>query len=135
MAQTWVAYLDNALMVVRNPPSDTGLRVAGLSATLPPPDGFCGVTGSCPVDMARLMKRQTQVARPKKQRQEGQKMTDETCVFSTKMVKRSKNGSANGPVTWRENLKYTEIRVTLLKNATNRRYKSCVNRRFPVRSI
>jgi len=48
MAQTRVASLDNAMMVVRNPPSDTG----GLGATLPPPGGFCGVTSSCPVDMA-----------------------------------------------------------------------------------
>jgi len=44
MAQIRVASLDNALMVVRNPPSDTGLRVAGLGATLPPPGGFCIVT-------------------------------------------------------------------------------------------
>jgi len=35
MAQIRVASLDNALMVVRNPPSDTGLRAAGLSTTLP----------------------------------------------------------------------------------------------------
>ena len=34
MAQTRVASLDNALMVVRNPRSDTGLRAAGLGATL-----------------------------------------------------------------------------------------------------
>jgi len=47
----------------------------------------------------------------------------------------STNGSANGPVTWRENLKYIEIRVILLKNATNRNYKKlCLNRRFPARS-
>jgi len=51
-AQTRVAPLDNALMVVRNSPFDTGLRAAGLGATLPPPGGFCGVTASWPVDMA-----------------------------------------------------------------------------------
>jgi len=52
MDQIRVASLDNALMVVRNPPSDTGLRVSGLGATLSPPGGFCGVTTSSPVDMA-----------------------------------------------------------------------------------
>jgi len=46
MAQTRVASLDNALMVDRNPPPDTGLRAAGLGATLAPPSGFCGVTAS-----------------------------------------------------------------------------------------
>jgi len=46
MAQIRVASLDSALVVVRNPPSDIGLRVAGLGATLPPPGGFCGVTTS-----------------------------------------------------------------------------------------
>jgi len=46
MTQTWVASLDYALMVARNPPSDTGLRAAGLGATLPPPNGFCGITPS-----------------------------------------------------------------------------------------
>jgi len=46
MAQIRVASLDNALMDVRNPPSDTGLRVAGLGATLPPLSGFCGITTS-----------------------------------------------------------------------------------------
>jgi len=50
------------------------------------------------------------------------------------MVKWSKNGSENGPVTWREISKYIEIRVILLTNATNRKYKLCVDRRFPVRS-
>jgi len=52
MAQTRVASLDNALMVVRNPRSYTGLKAAGLGATLPPPGVFCGVTSSWPLDMA-----------------------------------------------------------------------------------
>jgi len=46
MTQTRVGSLDNALMVVRNPRSDTGLRAGGLGATLSPPGGFCGVTTS-----------------------------------------------------------------------------------------
>jgi len=52
MAQTRVVSLHNALMVSRNPPSNTGLRADGIGATLPPPGGFCGVTASWPVDMA-----------------------------------------------------------------------------------
>ena len=52
MAQIRVASLDNALMDVRNPPSDTGLRVAGLGATLPPPRRLLRRNNLMTVDMA-----------------------------------------------------------------------------------
>jgi len=110
MAQTRVASFDNALIVVRNSPSDTGLRAAGLGATLPPPGGFCGVTASWPASADMTTRDESQC--PWKGTTHGEKMRrrrwQTNPVYLTKRVKLPRNWSKNSHVTWRENLNKNE---------------------------